>query len=168
LGTFAGRDQICFDLKNVTNRGGNGDIRYTEIEVLGSDGSTSRMVRSGDSLVVRLHYHAQKTIRNPHFALELFSDFGAKVTSLSTWTSGFDIPMLPPGDGYIDLTIDSLNIRADRYFVSLWLASAGDVWYDRVDHCAALDVEASDFYQSGRDHHAGIVLLPCKWELNGS
>lgn len=171
LGFFAGTDQTCFDLKNIEGRSGNGDIRYTEIELLDSDGSTQTIVRSGDSLLVRLHYHAERRIKNPHFALELFTDFGAKVTSLNTWTSGFDIPILPPGDGYIDLAIDSLNIRADRYYVSLWLASHGGKWYDRLDNCVTLEVEASDFHRSGREmntKHYGIVLLPCKWKLNGT
>ena len=69
------------------------------------------------------------------------------------------------------LNIGSLNIRADRYYISLWLASPNNFWYDRLDHCATLDVDASDFYQSGREMNAqnfGIVLLPCQWKLNGS
>jgi len=171
LGAFGGAERTSFDFRNVENRNGNGDIRYTGMELINSDGAIQPIVRSGDSVIVRLHFHAEKPIKKPYFALELFTDAGVKVTSFNTWVSGLNIDLLSPGSGYIDLDIGSLNIRADRYYISLWLASPNNLWYDRLDHCATLDVDASDFYQSGREMNTqnfGIVLLPCQWKLNGS
>jgi lipopolysaccharide transport system ATP-binding protein len=158
------------DLSHIENRGGDGQIRYTRIEFLDSDRQPKDLIRSGDSLVVRLYYHAKRHIQTPHFALELFTEHGTKVTSFNTWSSGFEVPSLPPGDGYIDLEVGALNIFAARYHVSLWLASAGNTWYDRIDNCRVLEVKASDFYQSGRkmtSQHFGIAIFPCNWKLNG-
>ena len=168
LSSFAQVQETGFDLCNMENRGGNGAIRYTRIEFLNSDRQPQKLLRSGDTMIARLHYHAEKHVRNPHFALELFTEFGTKITSFNTWASGFEIPSLPPGDGYIELEVDSLNIVGRRCYISLWVASAGNLWYDRLDHCATLDVEASDFYQSGREmtsQHFGLAIFPCKWEL---
>lgn len=168
LSTFAGAKQTGYDLHYIEKRGGNGAIRFTGIEFLSPDRRPQKLIRSGDSVVARLHYHAEKRIRNPHFALELFTELGTKVTSFNTWSSGFEISFLPPGDGYIELEVDSLNILADRYYISLWSASAGNLWYDRLDQCAILDIEASDFYQSGRKmtkQHFGLAIFPCKWRL---
>ncbi len=38
---------------------------------------------------------------------------------------------------------------------------------DMVDHCATLDIEASDFYQTGRgiERTYGLMFFACSWEL---
>ena len=170
LATFAGSKESRYDFSEVEGRGGNGDIRFKGLEFLAKDGREKSLIRSGDSLVVRLHYQANKFVRSPHFAFELYSEFGTKVTSCNTWATGFNIPFLHPGLGSIDLEIDSLNIMSGRYYLSLWSASAGNLWYDRLDKCAIMDVNSSDFYNSGRamgSQHYGLVLFPCTWRICG-
>ena len=168
LSSFAGTRQQSYDLSHIENRSGNGEIRYTRIEFLGSDRKPQKLIKSGDPLVARLHYHAKKRIHAPCFALEFFSEYGTKVTSFNTWSSGFEIPFLTSGDGYIELEVDHLNIFGARYYISLWSASAGNLWYDRLDQCAVIDVAPSDIYHSGREmtrQHFGLAIFPCKWEL---
>jgi len=170
LETFSNGDYSNFDLDKIENRSGNGAIRFSGMEFLDLKGNPKNIIQTGDSLIVRLHYYSENGVRNLHFALELYTVLGTKVTSLNTWASGFEIQKLPWGEGYIDVEIDSLNIVANRYYVSLWAASAGNLWYDKLDYCAMLDVEQSDFYNSGREmssQHFGMVLFPCKWKLNG-
>ncbi|NLI80096.1 MAG: ABC transporter ATP-binding protein [Deltaproteobacteria bacterium] len=167
LSTFAGAGENRYDLAVLDRKVGNGDVRFTGIAFLEPDGTEKTLIRCGDPLVVRLHFEAKQCIRSPHFAFELFTEFGTKVTSLNTWASGFEIPLIPRGRGHVDLEIPSLNIVDGRYYISLWAASAGNLWYDRLDHCAYLDVTASDFYHSGRamtSQHYGLVLLPCTWK----
>ena len=173
MSSFIGMHQPAHGFAHITNRGGNGDIRYNRIEFLSSDKQPLKAAYSGNSFVARLYYYAEKQIPSPHFGLELFTELGTKITSFNTWTSGFEVPFLPPGNGYIDLEVESLNISAGRYYISLWIASSGNLWYDRLEQCAVLDVEPSDFYKSGREikrqhtHLFGIVLFPCKWNLKG-
>lgn len=170
LSSFSRTQQQGYDFSQVEDRSGNGQIRYTRLELLDSDRKPQKLIRSGDSFVARLYYHAQERIKSPNFALELFTQYGTKITSFNTWSSGFEVPFLPPGDGYIDLEVNHLNILSARYHISLWLASPGNVWYDRLDQCAVLDVKPSDIYQSGRkmtSQHFGLVIFPCNWKLNG-
>ncbi len=171
LTTFIGTQQTGFDLANVEMRGGNGDIRFTGIEFLDKSGRPNNLIRSGDPLVARLFYKANKRVKSPHFGLDFYTEYGTKVTSFNTWSSGFDAPSIEPGEGYIELKVDSLNILSSRYYLTLWLASAGNVWYDRLDNCATLDIEESDFYNSGRGmtaQHLGVALFNCSWNLNGN
>lgn len=168
LSEFAETQQTGFDLHHIENRRGSGELKYTRIEFLDLDNQPKKMIYSGDSLIVRLYYHAEKRIQYPHFGFKIYTGLGTLITDISTWGTGFEIPSLLPGDGHIELKIDFLNLMPGRYQVSLWLASVGDIWYDALEHCAIFDVEASNFYRSGRgiDSRFGIIFLPCKWTLD--
>jgi len=88
---------------------------------------------------------------------------------VSTWNLGVEIPVLHPGRGYLDLAVDSLNLMPGRYFLSLWLTSPDGTRHDVLEHVAALDIESSNYYKSGRgiDSRFGIIALPCRWDLSG-
>jgi hypothetical protein len=80
-----------------------------------------------------------------------------------------EIAHLAPGDGQIDLEIDCLNLMPARYYLTLRLMGAGQVRYDMLEHCIALDVETSDVYNSGKglDSRWGLVFLPGRWKFDG-
>ncbi len=169
LSSFASAQGAGLDLSRVEGRTGTGEVRYAGIEFLGPDRRPKGCVCSGESLVVRLHYRAERRVSCPHFGLEIHSDMGTLITSANTWGAGVEIPSLPPGDGHIDLEVDFLNLMPARYYISLWLARVGH-YYDVLQNCATLDVEASDFYKSGRgiESRFGIIFLPCRWRLDGA
>jgi len=169
LSMFADMQQMGYDLSKIQSRGGNGLARFTGIEFLDAQGNPSNLVRSGDEVRMRLRFRAGEEIRQPHFGLMIFSDMGTLVTSFSTWATGSDIPVLPAGDGWIDLKIDSLNLMPSRYYLTLWLAGIGGAKYDHLDHCAALDVEASDPYGTGKgiERRFGLIYLTGEWTHDG-
>ncbi|MDY6989595.1 MAG: ABC transporter ATP-binding protein [Thermodesulfobacteriota bacterium] len=165
--TFVGKTEAENDLSNFEPRTGSGDVRYTAIEFLDKDGSPREFTRCGDTFRVRLHFNATTPISSPHFGLELYTDTGTLITSMNTWSSGFEIGDLKPGDGFLDLEIESLNFMPSRYYVSLWISKVG-LAFDRIDHCAIMDIEESDFYGTGRGLDKrlfGLVVLPCKWAM---
>jgi len=155
------------DLRERSNRLGLGDVRFTHIEFLNQKRQMPISIGSGDSIVIRLHYEAIKQVVNPHFGVDIFSEMGAMVTSLHTWTMGYEIPVLPVGTGYIDLEIDFLNLMPGRYHITLKLEGIGLVHYDILEHCVTLDVETSDYCKTGRgnDRRFGIIFLPGRWNL---
>ena len=169
MGMYAGCQHTSMDLTTVANRRGSGAIQYRSLAFLGDKGTPQDLIRSGDSLRVRLGYKVLEKVVNPIFGFQLFSSSGVFLTDVSTWNLGVEIPALHPGHGHLDLTIDSLNLMPGRYFLSLWLTSPGDTRHDVLEHVAALDVEPSNYYKSGRgiDSRFGIVVLPCRWDLSG-
>jgi lipopolysaccharide transport system ATP-binding protein len=169
MGMYAGTETTAVDLTDATNRRGVGGVRYSGLAFLADDGSSQPLIRSGDSLRVRLSYEASERIINPIFGFQLFSSSGVFLTDVSTWNLGVEIPALHPGQGYLDLNVDSLNLMPGRYFMSLWLTSPDGTRYDVLEHVAALDVEPSNYYKSGRgiDSRFGIVVLPCTWDISG-
>jgi lipopolysaccharide transport system ATP-binding protein len=165
LATFADAQRKAGDLRTIEKRRGTGEARFTRYEILDANGAGDGIVRCGGPLRLRLHYEAQRTILEPHFGVEIYTNMGTLVTSLNTWTMGHNLESLSQGEGYIDVHVPAVNLVPDRYYLSFWLASVGPK-YDHVDLCAALDVEPADVHGSGRelDGRFGIVVMPCRWE----
>src|SRR5262245_16840186 len=96
---------LAADLSKARNRRGNGNIRFTRVEFLGSDARPLQFICSGDPLVLRLYYHALKPITRPDFEIGISTDLGTLITKFSTWID-YQIPSIAPGEGYLDLGID--------------------------------------------------------------
>jgi len=167
--SFARTRSARHDLRNLESRRGSGEVQYTGMEFLDRGGQPMNLVHSGDMVLFRLYYHAQKAITSPHFRVEIYTDCGTMITAVSTWATGCEIPHLLPGDGYVDLEVDFLNLMPGQYYLTLKIEAIGPVHYDLLDYCAVLDIEASDVYGSGKgiDNRHGIIFLPCRWRLDG-
>lgn len=170
LATFAGVPEEGFDLQGVKNRIGNGWIRYTGIEFLNIERRPINVIQSGNSLVVRLYYHAEKQVNNNiAFGFQIYTDLGTLLTSVDSSFAGNEISMLPEGDGYVEAEINSLYLMPARYYLSLWIDNNSGIIFDCLMQSVKLDVAESDFYGSGlgvTSHH-GIMFLPYKWSLDG-
>ncbi len=164
LATFADAQGGGADLRDFEHRRGTGEIKYTQLEILSPDGGPLDVVRTGSAVLLRLHYEVHKPVTQPHFGVEIYTNMGTLITSLNTWTTGFCADTVKPGEGYIDVRVDSVNFVPDRYYLSLWVASVG-LKYDHLDLCATLDVEAADVHKSGRQLEKcfGVVYMPCAW-----
>lgn len=166
--TFSGVQQATADLSAFTPRHGSGEARYTSIELLNKERLSQPVTRSGDSLVVRLHYAANKALPHPDFVFRLHSEMGTLITETGTWHHGIDIPEVPQGKGYVDLEIDNLTLLPASYSISVALHGIGSIVYDAVDHCVKLQIEgSSNIYRSSRvtSSRYGIVYFPQRWHL---
>jgi lipopolysaccharide transport system ATP-binding protein len=171
LGSMTGTQTVAADLDHVENRRGNGKVRYRAVEFLSPEGTSQRVVRTGDPVTIRFHYAVSEPISYPSFGFRMYTDMGTLVTDTSTWHHGIAIPLLEAGEGYLDLEIDGLNLLPAKYTLSLWLTDmVGGVVYDNVEHGLTLEVETADIYHSGRDidSRCGIVFFPQKWNLSGT
>jgi lipopolysaccharide transport system ATP-binding protein len=169
MGAFASEDTVNRTLTNE-GRGGVGDIRYTKVEFLDRDGKPKGVIQSGDSVVLRFLYHAVKPVRHPSFGFQMFTDLGTLITNTATWHHSIEIPVVPVGDGFIDLEIDFLNLLPGRYHMSLWISAGADhVVQDAAEHSVYLDVELANVYKSNRviDGRYGLVYFPQRWDLRG-
>jgi lipopolysaccharide transport system ATP-binding protein len=167
MASFAGGPTSGSTLMNSENRLGSGEIQYTKIEFLSPDGTPCAVTRSGDNFVIRFHYRAKKTVRYPSFGFRLFTELGTLVTETGNVVQGTDVPRVDPGEGYIDVQIDDLNLLPARYWLSLWITEPpGTPVYDG-DVRALLEVEPANIYPSGKkpDSRAGIVYFQQRWKV---
>ncbi|HKD53581.1 MAG TPA: ABC transporter ATP-binding protein [Steroidobacteraceae bacterium] len=168
--SFTAADNASNPLTAIDGRRGNGDIRYTRVEFRSSDGELQPVTRAGRSVVIRLHYRATKPIEHPNFGLRLHTELGTLVTDTSVWLTGLDIPLLPMGEGYVDLEIDSLNLVPARYYFTLFINSCLEpIMYDLLEHAVYLDVEEAPIYGQSRriDSRYGMVFFPQRWRFDG-
>lgn len=167
MGAFAGTDATASEFSGVDGRVGNGDIRYKMLEILAPDGQPQATTRSGDCLIFRFHYHAEKPVRHPSFGFRLFTQMGTLITETSTWHHRIVIAEVKPGDGYIDLEIESLNLVPAQYVFSLWITGDDGIVFDGIEHATMLNVEVSDVYHCGRvlESRWGVVYFPQKWRI---
>jgi len=155
------------DLSTHPHRSGSGHIRFTSFEQLGLDRRPLKIVRSGDGFVLRFHYTVNARASLPAFVIRLHTLLGTLAIEMNSWMVDYEIPYLAPGDdGYIDLEIGYLNLTPGRYLVTLEVGVVGVV-YDRLEYCGTLEVEASDFYGTGKgvESRFGIMFVPIKWNL---
>jgi lipopolysaccharide transport system ATP-binding protein len=167
MGSYAGERVSGSDLSEIKDRLGSGEIRYTRLEYLSPEGTPCAMTRSGDGVVLRLHYHTETPIRDPSFGFRLFSQMGTLITEAGHWFHGIHIPKVGPGDGYIDMEIESLNLVPGQYAISLWITGSGGKPIYDGDVRASLEVEAADVYGSGRmlNSSHGLVYFPQRWRV---
>jgi lipopolysaccharide transport system ATP-binding protein len=145
-------------------------ITYTKIELRTPEKEPIQIVRSGEPLVIRLHYRAFRDAVRPIFGVEICSEIGTVISRVSTWVCGVEIPPLSRGAGFIDLCLESVNLSPGRYFLSAYLGAMGGVFYDSIDRWSALHIEETDFYRSGRmsDDRSVVMLIPCHWECGAA
>lgn len=170
MGSMVGGSAAGADLSDASNRRGSGKFRFTGVEFLSPDGNPQKVVRAGDAVVMRFHYAASEAVANPSIGFRMYTEMGTVVTTTSTWHHAINIPVIEPGDGYLDLELESLNLFPSVYSISLWATcDEGKVIYDNVEHAVRLEVDVADVYDSGRTLTAkdGIVFFPQKWNLSG-
>ena len=173
MASFADTQKGNDTFEHLETRQGNGDARFLRLEFLDAAGCPVDFIRCGDHVVLRLHFRVYRAIREFRVGVEFFTHLGLKLVGTNSWATGFDVPRVVPGDGYMDLEIDFLNFLPGRYYLSLWLGVKGNI-QDVIQNCVYMDVEPSDYYKTGRgmDARFGLVFLPCRWKsdnlpLNG-
>jgi len=168
MNSLTSTDSVSGEFTMTGQRHGSGEIRFTRVEFRSTDGSLQEVTRSGNAIVIRLHYRANEPIEHGHFALRLSTEHGTLITEAGTWYHGLDVPLIPPGEGYVDLEIDDLNLVSGRYYLSLKAGYETHV-YDTLENAVYLDVEEAPIYGSSRciDSRQGVVFFRQRWRFDG-
>ncbi|MGH8603855.1 MAG: ABC transporter ATP-binding protein [Gammaproteobacteria bacterium] len=164
--TFAQASAGTVTLEDIESRSGNGEGRFTHIEFMNEVGKTTNYIRSGDRLTFRLHYRANKVLRDLVVGITFHNEYGTLIAASNNWATGDDIPVVNPGAGFADFEIDCLYLLPGRYYLSLWLGKWSNQ-HDVLKNCISFDVEPSDYYGSGRgiDSSFGLMFFPSRWKL---
>jgi lipopolysaccharide transport system ATP-binding protein len=165
MSTFASAEHGTADLESIESRTGHGEARFTRVEFLDAQGQPTQYVRSGDHLVIRVHFRVHAVIQDLWVGIEFNTDAGMRLTATNNWATGYYVPSVSPGESYMDLEIDQLPMMPGRYYLSLWLGK-GHHMHDGLQNGVVMDVEPSDYYGTGRgvDSAFGLVFLPCRWK----
>jgi len=117
-----------------------------------------------------LFFEVHEPVLNPKFYFTFYTEKGARIATFGSSISGHYINKLLPGNGYVDIDIDSLNVMPDRYYFSFWIVGDRESkYFERIEWCSSLDVEYSNYYKSGKgiNKELGYVFIPCNWNFHG-
>ncbi|MGB8861579.1 MAG: ABC transporter ATP-binding protein [Ilumatobacteraceae bacterium] len=143
-------------------RRGSGEIRITEVEMFVEGTQTPvKRCRTSDSIVLRLHYEADKTIPQPVVGFEIESLGGSTVTAPNTR----DVGMVPPtmsGSGTIEVVIPRIDLLPGTYDIHTSITDFNRaVVYDNLHLALRFDVMTGKPYETG-----GLVTMRPQWTLD--
>lgn len=142
------------------SRWGSGEGRIEAVELLNSSGSAATLVRTGDSITVRLHYHLNEPIDQPVFGVTIQTLDGTQVSGPDS-REALRLPERTKGPGYVDLCIDRLLLVPGTYDLSAALYDhTVQHPYDVRRHVLRFHVEPG----TPRENF-GVVSLGGRWQI---
>jgi lipopolysaccharide transport system ATP-binding protein len=153
------------DLATRTDREGTGTLRFTSLRVIGA--TPHAPVQAGEDATIVIGYETTdgKPARNVVFSCGVRGMFDERLFHLSNAIAGEEFAEVP-ASGVVHCRIPRLPLQPGCYHLALFTMTSMDVT-DYVPHAGTLDVEAGDFFSSGRlpPSDEGQVLVAHKWRL---
>ena len=148
-----------------SHRGGTGEVRFTQVDIVDAAGHDNNAVREGEPLIVRAAYAASTRVASPVFQLAIVDVDTGLVVATATSAPG-DVPPVVEGDGVIDCRFDALPLRRRQYVLRLSITDSHQlVSYDTVTAGPRFAVVAgpSQVDRTSEDED-GLVYLPFRFE----
>jgi ABC-type polysaccharide/polyol phosphate transport system ATPase subunit len=144
-----------------SHRGGSGEIRYTSFDLVDAAGAPATVVASGDALVIRAAYRADRPIARPVFQVAVIDvDTGIVITTASS--SAHDVPERIEGEGVMECRFAQLPLRPRQYVLRLTISDSHQLAsYDVVSAGPRFAVTGRGRGVDGlADEEDGLVTLP--------
>jgi ABC-type polysaccharide/polyol phosphate transport system ATPase subunit len=148
-----------------SHRGGTGEVRFTQIDIVDAEGRGSNAVREGEALTVRAAYAAARRVAAPVFQLAIV-DVGTGLIVATATSARGDVPAVVHGEGVIDCRFDALPLRRRQYVLRLSIADSHQlVSYDTVTAGPRFAVVAGPGAAAATsEDEDGLVSLPYRFE----
>ena len=168
LASYSGEEASGQELQ-VEGRGGTGEVRFTRVELRNPDGAGSPIIQSGDGLVIRMYFRAERRVERPHFTVRMYSSMGTLISEASTWLHNVAIASTGPGEGYVDLEIDRLNLIPARYTLAFKIEGGveGRVWDEDVRFYLDVEPSADTGTVKPLNSRHGVVYFSQRWNIGG-
>lgn len=126
----AAQEQAARDRTEI--RGGSGDARFTQVELLNGDGQPTDVFGTGDRIRIRAHYHAFRELESPIFRFAVTAP-RAGVTICAADSTTADVPARVTGDGTIECDMIVPPLRPGHYSTALTILGADQIaLYDHL------------------------------------
>ena len=145
-----------------TQRGGTGEVRYSDVSILDCNQQPANTVRAGSGVVVRAQYQAATAARSAIFQVSIIDVDTGVVVATATSPQPFDVERT----GAIDCIFESLPLRPRHYVVRLSITDRHQLVSYDVIQAGPRFVVMPDRSESGRDDDGdGLVALPYRFEV---
>jgi ABC-type polysaccharide/polyol phosphate transport system ATPase subunit len=139
-------------------RYGSEDAKFTNIRMIDIDGKEQSTFKTGDTMILDLDYHVEKSVVDAVFGFGIFRNDGLWCYGTNTRIDrmdNFDIEK----DGNFKVTISDLNLIPGQYWCDITIEFGEG---NPVDYYK----QAMKFEVVSNVADVGVSRLPHKWELN--
>ena len=145
------------------DRKGNGRAIITDFYFCDEEGNRQDIILSGKSVLVRIEYIAEEELRNIRVGFNIYERPGEVLMNFNSQTVDGNIDAAP-SRGILTCFIPKFPIRAGCFFGNATLQVAGEI-SDWVQSAFRINVEAGDFYGTGKLPSQGKLLTEYSWTL---
>lgn len=126
------KSDSCWEVRDVTDREGNGRARFLRVELLNATSALPIChLPFGESVRVRCHYVAHERIEKPVFGVAVLTDRDERVFLTDNVEAGYPIEFIE-GEGFVDCVIENLTVLPGTFQLEVWIADIR--WSRFVDH----------------------------------
>lgn len=146
---YLGNQAETVPLAQRQERGGSGDAQLLDLQWRDEQGQVPAELYGGKPYQLHINYQAKPglAIRDLNFRINVFTQEGQQITTLSNRLSGVHFPT-PPAVGWVSCTLEKLPLMPGKYYLNANLLS-GDHKLDKVERAVEFEVKDGDYYGSG-------------------
>ncbi len=150
-------------LHERSDRTGDGSVRLMSISISNGDGNS--LIRCSDHLRVRIGYLSTHEVSQAVFLVAIYDQLGRPIFFLDTQKAG-GFPDVLPASGFVTCVTGPINITPDLCVVNAAVL-VGGVMADQVKQACTFEVEADDFYGTGKltSRQMALCLLKQEWQV---
>jgi lipopolysaccharide transport system ATP-binding protein len=153
-----------------TDRSGSGEVRFVSVSLEGHNGSNVSAFQCGAEAILHLvaENRTKGDLRGFHISLGIDNEMGQRVALLDTMLVGTDISGLSPGYGSVRVIVPRMALTPGRYRLTIY-ATVNGIIADWIKNAAVFDVEAGDYYGTGRlpPQGQGVFVLDHQFVVSG-
>jgi lipopolysaccharide transport system ATP-binding protein len=166
LGGLAMTVESDVDLRTHPNRDPGRAPLLKRVRFLDSLDTPKTLFRSGEMIKFVLDFDPIVPLDYPQFGIGVNDSMGTRLFSLLTYSLDASLPPLRTPCRVI-CQIDELPLAPGRYSLSLSVGTFRDPLMDNLENAVFFDVEAGDFFGSGKTQPArlGGVLVRSRWTV---
>jgi homopolymeric O-antigen transport system ATP-binding protein len=151
------------DLGQRADRKGDGSARLLSCKVESVE--SGHFVSSSSRMKFTLAYKSDRPLKHVRFLVTIYDYTNTGIYLFDSDAVG-GIPETLPAEGVVTCTTDPINLTPGRCYINLALFR-GTAMADHIEQAASFDVEADEFYRTGRvpSREWVLCLLHHQWSL---
>lgn len=137
------------DLSDRTDRNGNGDIRFQSVEIKDANNQLLQEFQCGKAgkICVNFTRKDNRTMKNLHLALGINDEHGHRIAQFNNESTNQVFAEV--NSNSIEILIPKVPFRQGKYSFVLYATVNGEI-ADWIQEAGSFDVEAGDFYNTGK------------------
>jgi lipopolysaccharide transport system ATP-binding protein len=147
-------------VEDRSDRQGDGSVRIRSIRIQDENGTS--VIRTQSRLRVTIEYASKKPINFLQVYVSIYDLSHTGIYVLDSDAVGGLPEKLPP-KGVLTCLTDPINLTPGRCYATVGLYK-GSTLTDRVGSAAYFDVEADDFFESGKTPERGYVICTIRYQ----